>query len=135
VDAGFILLDDEAADQLGEDRFLSPADCDLSATGRRAALYGALGYPACLNEEIGPDCQSPTTPNPFLYTAHLHSAAEYAKIDVSPRTHLLLDVSQRKTLSRGGPAAGLLRQRALAKRARRSFARCSSRCARSSRSH
>lgn len=48
LDIGFLRLDDASAKQIGEDRFLSPANCDLDDTGRKHALYGALGYPACL---------------------------------------------------------------------------------------
>lgn len=102
LDVGFLLLDTEAAAQIGNDRFLSPPDCDLDDIGRLPALYGALGYPTCLNDTVGPDSLSPTTPTPFNYTAVLHDAAKYNKLGVSQNTHLLLDVSQRKTRAAGG---------------------------------
>jgi len=102
LDIGFALLNAESADQMGEDRFLSPADCDPNATGRSPALYGALGYPACLNEDVGPDTQGTANPKPFLYTSPLHPASAYRRMGVSPLTHLLLDVSRRKTTGPGG---------------------------------
>ena len=102
LDIGFLRLDDASAKQIGEDRFLSPANCDLDDTGRKHGLYGALGYPACLNHDVEPDCATPTIPSPFVYTTVLHPAEAYRKYGASQNTHLLLNVSQRKTRAAGG---------------------------------
>jgi hypothetical protein len=102
LDVGFIRLDAETVAQIGEDRFLSPANVDLNDTGAFPALYGALGYPARHNQTIEPGNEFQNNPFAFSYTAQLRSAQEHEALGISMASHLLLAASNNK----GRRAAG-----------------------------
>jgi len=102
LDVGFIRLDAEMVAQIGEDRFLSPANVDLKDNGEFPALYGALGYPACQNQTIEPDDESQIKPFAFSYTAQLRSAQEHEALGISTASHLLLAASNNKSRRAGG---------------------------------
>ncbi len=105
LDVGFIGLDAEIVAQIGEDRFLSPANVDLNDTGEFPALYGALGYPVGQNQTIEPDDNSQIKPCAFSYTAQLRSAQEHEQLGISTASHLLLAASNNKSRRAGGMKA------------------------------
>jgi hypothetical protein len=105
LDVGFILLDEEMVVQIGEDRFLSPANIDLNDQGGFPALYGAIGYPAGQNQTIEPDNESKITASAFSYTAQLRSAQEHEALGISRASHLLLAASNNKSRRAGGTKA------------------------------
>lgn len=102
LDVGFILLDAETVAQIGEDRFLSSANVDLNDNGEHPALYGALGYPTCMNHRIEPEDESEIKPCPFSYTAQLRSAQEHEALGITMASHLLLAASNNKSRRPGG---------------------------------
>ncbi len=107
LDIGFIRLSAELVAQIGEDRFLSPADVDLDDKGVFPALYGALGYPACQNPTVEPEDESQIKPFAFSYTAQLRSAEEHEQLGISTASHLLLAASNNKSRRAGGMKAKL----------------------------
>lgn len=107
LDVGFIQLSGESVAQIGEDRFISAGNVDLNDEGEFAALYGALGYPACLNPMIEPEDESQIKPFAFSYTALLRSAQEHAQLGISTATHLLLAASNNKSRQANGRRAKL----------------------------
>lgn len=102
LDVGFIRLGDELVAQIGEDRFLPPQMADVESRRRLPAVYGALGYPADYNVEVSPTVDTPVTPHPFLYISTFHPPEAYRRLGVSEGTHLLLQISNKKTRAAGG---------------------------------
>lgn len=106
IDVGFVELSDAQVATLGNVRFLTPDDLDVTDAPSYFTYvrtkYLLLGYPASKQGKLRADLE--VDPQPLAYAAQAADPSLYKSLETDPDRHLLLPFDQKAVISTEGRA-------------------------------
>lgn len=101
IDIGVMPLNDDEVEFFGRDGFYTINDCVLSHRCKTSSLYTAYGFPNTKNE---PNFhKNRLRVQPVSYSRHGATQDRFQRLQLSPATHVILDLNPRMvSLSTGG---------------------------------